>query len=121
MRKRQSECPPVLPETPRRPEVVEVLDTSAYTVVRDWSAYDHAMKMCARGAYQRSILKGEHNLSGSSLKGKASLYGGHYAHSRRALLQRLDAHNVPWYEAQGNRGLRVLVIGEPPTVEEVAV
>lgn len=46
-----------------------------------------ALKQC-KGRYQRGIVQGIENLSGSTLKGKAKGYGAHYARSRRNLLAR---------------------------------
>lgn len=43
----------------------------------------------AKGDYQRGIISGYENLSGSTLKGKAQKYSGKYYHSRMALLHRL--------------------------------
>ena len=45
----------------------------------------------ARGPYQRELLEGFHSWSGSSLKGRASSYGAHYAASRDSLMRRINA------------------------------
>lgn len=44
----------------------------------------------ARGVYQRRLICGKQNWSGSDLGGKAKGYGKHYATSRRRLLERLE-------------------------------
>lgn len=66
----------------------------------------------ARGSYQRDLLKGNENLSGSTLRGKAKSYGGHYARSRNSLLARLDAAGITWSEKRGKNGRRILVLGD---------
>lgn len=66
----------------------------------------------ARGSYQRDLLRGNENLSGSTLRGKAKSYGGHYARSRNNLLARLDAAIIPWSEKKGKNGQRILVLGD---------
>lgn len=81
-----------------------------WTYVMDKAALDAAMKL-ARGVYQRALLSGEHNLSGSTLKGKAFRYCGRYARSRANLLARMTKAGIPWYEVKGTHGKRVLVIG----------
>jgi len=44
---------------------------------------------CAKGSYQRDLLAGRENWSGSSLAGKAAKYAGHYARSRENLVERI--------------------------------
>lgn len=73
--------------------------------------WDIAWKQ-ARGCYQRDLLRGNENLSGSTLRGKAKSYGGHYARSRNNLLARLDAAIIPWSEKKGKNGQRILVLGD---------
>lgn len=65
----------------------------------------------ARGTYQRNLILGYENLSGSTLKGFASSYGGHYAESRRNLLDRLETNGIKVQEKTGPRGARILVLG----------
>jgi len=48
------------------------------------------MYACAKGSYQSDLLDGRENWSGSSLKGKASSFGKHYACSRSNLLDRIN-------------------------------
>ncbi len=72
--------------------------------------FDRAIRL-ARGCYQRDILKGYHNLAGSSLSGKAKSYSGHYKRSRENLLDRLTTKGIPWYEKRGPHGRRILVLG----------
>lgn len=52
----------------------------------------------ARGCYQRSLLAGNEALSGSTLKGKASKFGGRYKASRENLL---DSYALDAYLTQG--------------------
>ncbi len=49
------------------------------------------IESCARGSYQRALLAGGENWSGSSLKGKASSWGATYARSRGGLYSRIKA------------------------------
>jgi hypothetical protein len=83
--------------------------TMGWTIVEDDAAYTMSMQL-ARGSYQRALLDGNENLSGSTLKGKAARYSGHYRASRQALLGRLTAAGVRWEERRGERGRRVLVL-----------
>lgn len=71
---------------------------------------DKALKLC-RGSYQRDIILGRQNLSGSDLKGKAKKYGVHYARSKNSLLARLQAHQVEFAVCVVNRK-NVLAFGE---------
>ena len=70
----------------------------------------------ARGSYQRGILGGYENLSGSTLRGNAKRYGGRYALSRRALLSRLEAAGLIVSEERGPKGRRILTISLPQEV-----
>jgi len=83
---------------------------ASWTEIKSSEAFDKAMSM-AKGDYQRALLHGVESLSGSTLKGKASRYGGRYAASRRALLGRMTAAGIPWSERRGEHGKRILVIG----------
>lgn len=81
----------------------------------DWAlatdeAYEAAAKL-AKGGYQLDFLGGYQAMSGGTLKGRAKSYGARYADSRRNLLDRLDAADIPWGEAIGANGRRVLVLG----------
>jgi hypothetical protein len=67
-----------------------------------------------RGSYQEGIVMGWESLSGATLRGKARRWSGRYAASRRALLARMTAAHIPWREARGSHGRRVLVIGAGP-------
>ena len=82
-----------------------------WTEVRDQETFARAWTL-ARGEYQRDILRGIHNLSGSSLSSTQRLcYGSRYARSRNALLQRLTESGIPWTERRGAHNRRILVIG----------
>jgi hypothetical protein len=69
-------------------------NATRYPHIDRWVAYDHpatkqrAMQY-ARGLYQRNLLRGVENVSGSSLKGKAKQWTSAYARSRENLLERL--------------------------------
>lgn len=65
---------------------------------------------CAKGSYQRAIIEGRHNLSGSTLRGKAKSYGHHYAQSRAHLLTRLTAAGIRVSEKRGSHNRRILVL-----------
>ena len=80
--------------------------------VLDPQTQEHALQ-CAKSSYQRALLLRRENLSGSTLKGKAKLYGGKYATSRRNLLSRLTRANIPWAEERGQHGRRILMLGAP--------
>ncbi len=73
-------------------------------------AYAHAVKL-ARGCYQRAILDGSAAMSGADLKGKAADYAGQYSASRRHLLERLEAAQIPYHVAKRKHGKLVLVLG----------
>ena len=74
-------------------------------------ALERALK-CARGKYQRNILRGYEAISGGPLRGSARPEnGGSYARSRDSLLKRLSASGVPWCEIRGEHSRRILVIG----------
>ena len=69
-------------------------------------AFEHA-----RGAYQRSLLRGAEAWSGATLRGKASQYGTHYARSRNGLLARLQGDlRLHVEERRGAHGRRELHI-----------
>lgn len=72
----------------------------------------------ARGCYQRGLLQGQENLSGSTLKGKAKSYAGRYAKSRDTLLSRLDQAGIAYSEKTGKNNRRILVLGDPEDTEE---
>jgi len=82
-----------------------------WTVHADPEAVKRAYA-CSRGTYQDAIIRGEENLSGSTLEGKASEYSGRYKRSLEALLARMTAAGVPWHEIRGSHNKRILVIGE---------
>jgi hypothetical protein len=81
-----------------------------WTVVKDEKELDRAMAL-ARGSYQRDLLNGHENLSGSSLRGNAKLYGAQYRRSRNALLSRMTEAGIDWDEIVGDHNRRILVIG----------
>lgn len=91
------------------PTITITRDTPA-TLVIDQSEALKALAL-ARGKYQRALLAGVENLSGSSLAGKAKRYSGRYAQSRSNLLDRMTAAGVKWSEARGPHNRRILVIG----------
>lgn len=84
---------------------------AVWTKVESREAFERALK-CARGCYQRNLLRGVENLSGSTLRGVARAYGAHYARSRARLLARMTAAGVPWSEVREKRGARILVLGK---------
>lgn len=81
-----------------------------WTIVRDAEALERAYALC-RGSYQSDFLCGWHNLSGSTLRGKARMSGIHYQESRLNLLRRMTAAGIAWSEATGDHNARILVIG----------
>lgn len=67
---------------------------------------------CCRGSYQRDVVLGRENLSGSTLVGRAAaLYGGRYARSRRNLLKRLRQRGIAVGEVRGPHNRRILTLG----------
>ncbi len=83
---------------------------TTWTRINSTEAHEKALEL-ARGEYQRSILLGSENLSGSTLKGKARKYGLHYSVSRATLLRRLRDNGISVSEEIGPHGARILVIG----------
>jgi len=85
----------------------------------DTNEIEGVLEDCARGCYQRNVALGIDNWSGSSLKGNARKYGGHYERSRENLLRRFNEKIAPlglkaWTELRLNenrRQQRQLVIG----------
>lgn len=86
------------------------MNDALWTVVVDQVAFARAMQL-ARGCYQRALLRGDENLSGSGLRGKAARYAGRYKASAQNLLDRMSRAGVVWHEHRGPHGKRVLVIG----------
>lgn len=62
-----------------------------------------ALKL-ARGSYQRSLIEGYETLGGSTLRGKAKTYSGHYRQSARNLIGRLKANGIDYKINLGPRG-----------------
>jgi len=91
-----------------------------WTVVSSEAVLAAALKQC-RGCYQRNLVRGNENLSGSTLKGKAARYGSRYAASRRNLLARLEAAGIPVGERVGVRGRRILALGDITSQERKTV
>lgn len=60
--------------------------------------------------HQRNVIRGTDNLSGSTLRGQASRYSGHYARSRTALLAKLRSAGIKVSERIEAHGARVLVL-----------
>lgn len=86
------------------------LTNTGYSFWTCEKARQRALKL-ARGCYQRAIVEGHHNLSGSSLRGTAKHYGGRYARSRANLLKRLQQdENLEAREVIGAHGKRILEI-----------
>lgn len=83
---------------------------STWTIVTCFAARDAALK-CARGCYQRNLVEGRENLSGSTLRGKAKTYSSRYSQSRTEFLRRLTLAGVEWHETIGAHGARLLVLG----------
>lgn len=82
----------------------------SYAIVTDQVAFERAL-LCARGCYQRNILRGVEALSGATLRGKAKSYAARYRESASNLLDRLTSAGIAWTETRGAHGKRVLVIG----------
>ncbi len=63
-----------------------------------------------RGAYQRDLILGRQNLSGSTLMGLARDYTSQYKRSQRNLFQRLGDAGFVVREERGPHNRRVLVV-----------
>jgi hypothetical protein len=74
----------------------------------------------ARGCYQRSLLRGESNWSGSDLRGRAREYSAHYRDSRSGLIDRLRARGYRVEVSRGERGRREVEIRPCLTAAECA-
>lgn len=85
-----------------------MIDT--WTKIKDENIFKRALKF-ARGVYQRNLLAGIENLSGSTLRGKAKSYGGRYKISRQNLLSRLTRNKITWSEEKEKNNKRILVLG----------
>ena len=81
-----------------------------FTQIKNPDVFVKAMA-CARGCYQRNLLRGIESLSGSTLRGKALSYKARYMQSKASLLSRLTACGVAWTEIRADHGKRVLVLG----------
>lgn len=86
------------------------IDIEGFSLILNDAALEMALK-CARGCYQRNVLRGIEALSGSTLKGKAARYKGRYMGSIRNLLDRCRAMGVEVGEVRGSKGKRILTIG----------
>ena len=83
-----------------------------WTEIQDKDAFSRAF-LLARGSYQRDILLGRQNISGSTLSPAARMgWGNRYKASRTVLLERLSAAGVPWGIRVAAHGRRILVIGD---------
>jgi hypothetical protein len=65
----------------------------------------------ARGCYQRNLINGRENLSGSSLRGSAKNYADRYQRSAFRLLGRLRAVGIEVSEMKAENNRRILVLG----------
>lgn len=81
-----------------------------WTKVTNQSALKAALKL-ARGSYQRNLLLGLENLSGSTLKGKARQYSSRYHRSGYNLLRRIKEAGITISEERAEHNRRILVIG----------
>jgi hypothetical protein len=77
---------------------------------------------CARGPYQRELLKGRARWSGAGLTGMAKTYGASYKRSRASLVERVKAKaaelgaTVRWAGGTAHEGpLRLVVTGPDGT------
>ena len=82
-----------------------------WTEINDPRAFVRAFAL-ARGSYQRDLILGRQNLSGSTLTGMARrCWGSRYKASRLVLLERLAAAGIVWSERRAAHGRRILVLG----------
>jgi hypothetical protein len=65
----------------------------------------------AKGVYQRGVLEGRNNLSGSDLQGKAKSYIGRYRQSSQNLIARCQSAGLKIQEIISDHNRRDLVIG----------
>lgn len=74
-------------------------------------AIELALTLC-RGEYQRAIVLGKRNISGSDIKGRrAKKQAASYRASRITLLSRMVAAKIPWKIVMVNRK-RELILGD---------
>jgi len=87
--------------------------TGKWSEINDYEMFEKAMHL-AKGTYQKNLLNGLENLSGSTLAGSAKKeYGYKYYVSRKHLLARLSSNKIIWFVKTVEHGARILVIGEP--------
>jgi len=79
------------------------------TIVSTKEAFDKSLSLC-KGEYQKNLIRGIENLSGSSLSGKAKSYSGRYKRSRENLLKRLQDNGLFLRELTGKHNKRILYI-----------
>ena len=90
-----------------------------------WAVYDNEEVLAralalARGIYQRLLVLGYASLSGSTLRGRAKVFGLHYRRSARSLLARLRAAGLASEVRTRPHGRRVLVIYDTLRAEDDA-
>ncbi len=79
------------------------------TIINNKQTLDAALKL-AKGSYQRDILLGRQNLSGSDLRGAAKNYAGRYRQSSANLIARIKTAGLKVYEQIGDHNRRDLII-----------
>ena len=83
-----------------------------YTLCMDEKALLRAHELCdRRSAYQRGLLLGSQSLSGATLKPSQRISWHTFKRTRDKLLERMTDAAVPWREARGPRGKRILIVG----------
>jgi hypothetical protein len=65
---------------------------------------------CCRGRYQRDLVRGAENVSGSTLHGKARNYSDLYQRSRSNLIARLRAAGIQVEIQTAAHGARILTL-----------
>lgn len=81
-----------------------------WTIIKDNNIMEKALSLC-KGIYQRNLIYGIENLSGSTLAGKAKYWSSKYRVSRENLLHRLKENDIPVKEIRGDHNKRILVLG----------
>jgi hypothetical protein len=71
-----------------------------WTICEDPEIFRRAFEL-TKGEYQRNVIRGYQNLSGSTLSSKRRAYSASYAKSRASLLKRLEANGIRVTEQTG--------------------
>ncbi len=86
-----------------------MITRSSWTLVDNDQTKDLALAQC-KGIYQRHLIQGLESVSGSTLRGKARIWGGRYAASRQNLMRRLKRAGIQIAIKTAEHSARLLVL-----------